>query len=380
MSNFYEENNTISLCMIVKNEEHNIERCLESVQGSVDEIIVVDTGSTDSTIEKAKKYGAKIFNYQWNDDFSEARNFALKQATCDWIFIMDADEELDETSKPLLHQAIQYEEGVANFLFVREKIQDKFDIRIPQARLFRNYKGITYQNIVCENIFKSLKKLVLENKRAYRVYPIDINHFGFNQPDFTKKAKRNFDLINLSVEKETNQIEKTRLLLRKLNYMKIIREDLNNIPLVLQQAFNESAKITEIFLDFEDPMKIMNTEIINNLILLNNFESAGKIIESVSRYYPNSLNLLYFKYLILTKQEKTKEAEDVLLTCKRLIQSNAYDHYETNPLGVIYALAMSVNDPNAISKEELKNNSIINNERVNEDLPDIIVVDDFQID
>lgn len=380
MSNFYEENNTISLCMIVKNEEANIERCLESVQGSVDEIIVVDTGSTDSTIEKAKKYGAKIFHYTWNDNFAEARNFASKQATCDWIFVMDADEELDETSRPLLHQAIQYEEGIANFLFVREKVHEKLDIRIPQARLFRNYKDIIYQNLVYENIFKSVKNLVLENKRTYRSYPIDINHFGFNDSDFNKKVERNFNLINLAIEKETNLIEKTRMILKKINYMRILKKDLEKLPILLQSAFNESAKITELFLDFEDPMRIINTELINNLILINNLVSAEKIIDNATKYYPNSLNLLYFKYLILTKQEKVAESEEILLACKKHIQNNTYYPYEANPLGLIYALSLSVKDPDEKPKEALKNNLIINNAIVKEDLPDIIVVDDFQID
>lgn len=380
MNNFYEENNTISLCMIVKNEEVNIERCLKSVQGAVDEIIVVDTGSTDSTIEKAKKYGAKIFNYDWNDNFSDARNFSLKQATCDWIFVMDADEELENTSKHLLHQAIQYEEGVANFLFVKEKLKDGFEIRLPQARLFRNYKNITYQNMVAENIFRSIKILVAETKRAYRTYPIEISHFGFNSDDFIKKAERNFDLINLAIEKETNLIEKTRLLLRKLNYIRIVKKDSEKVPLLLQMALAESAKIKEPFLDFEDPIRIINIEIINNLMLLNNFDMAEKITYNALTYYPNSLNLLYFKYVFLIKKGKSKEADEILLTCKKLIDTNTYYQYEVNPLSLIYSLALTVKDNSNTSKENLENNLIINNAILKEDLPDIIVVDDFQID
>src|SRR5690348_3827247 len=95
----YNRNDTISLCMIVKNEEKYLERCLKSVEGVVDEIIIVDTGSTDQTTEIAEKFGAKILRYQWNDDFSSARNYSLKNAKCDWILILDADEELDIQSK-----------------------------------------------------------------------------------------------------------------------------------------------------------------------------------------------------------------------------------------------------------------------------------------
>jgi len=83
---------TISLCMIVKDEEKNLVRCLSTIKPTVDEIIVVDTGSTDRTKEIATAFGTKVFEISWRDDFSEARNFALAKATCDWILVLDADE------------------------------------------------------------------------------------------------------------------------------------------------------------------------------------------------------------------------------------------------------------------------------------------------
>ncbi|KLU63992.1 MULTISPECIES: glycosyltransferase family 2 protein [Desulfosporosinus] len=87
---------TISLCMIVKNEESNIERCLDSAHNLVDEINIVDTGSTDRTKEIVKKYTDRIFDYAWNDDFASARNYAFSQATKDYILWLDADDELLE--------------------------------------------------------------------------------------------------------------------------------------------------------------------------------------------------------------------------------------------------------------------------------------------
>src|SRR3990167_648830 len=83
---------TISLCMIVKNEEKYLGQCLNSVKEIVNEVIITDTGSTDKTKEIAKKFKAKIFDFKWNDDFSEARNESLKHATKEWILVLDADE------------------------------------------------------------------------------------------------------------------------------------------------------------------------------------------------------------------------------------------------------------------------------------------------
>ena len=77
---------TITLCMIVKNEEKVLERCLESIRDLMDEIIIVDTGSTDRTKEIAAKYTDQIFDFEWINDFSAARNFAFSRATCDYIY------------------------------------------------------------------------------------------------------------------------------------------------------------------------------------------------------------------------------------------------------------------------------------------------------
>ncbi|GAB4345153.1 MAG: hypothetical protein Kow0099_25190 [Candidatus Abyssubacteria bacterium] len=84
----------ISLCMIARNESSCIGRCLTSVRDVVDEIIVLDTGSTDETTEIARRLGAKVFHHSWNDDFSEARNRSLEHATGDWILVLDADETI----------------------------------------------------------------------------------------------------------------------------------------------------------------------------------------------------------------------------------------------------------------------------------------------
>lgn len=90
---------TISLCMIVKNEELHIARCLDSVAKLVDEIIIVDTGSTDRTVEIVSGYTQKLYSYSWNDDFSDARNYSFSKASMEYCMWMDADDVLDESEK-----------------------------------------------------------------------------------------------------------------------------------------------------------------------------------------------------------------------------------------------------------------------------------------
>ncbi len=89
----------ISVCMIVKNEEKTLPVCLKSLEGIADELIVVDTGSTDATVAVAEAAGAEVFHFDWVDDFARARNFAFSKASCDYIYSADADEELDEENR-----------------------------------------------------------------------------------------------------------------------------------------------------------------------------------------------------------------------------------------------------------------------------------------
>ena len=90
---------TISLCMIVKNEEMHIARCLDSVAGLVEEIVIVDTGSTDRTVEIVSGYTSKVYLYPWKDDFADARNYSFSKASMDYCMWMDADDILEEKEK-----------------------------------------------------------------------------------------------------------------------------------------------------------------------------------------------------------------------------------------------------------------------------------------
>ncbi|MFD0587896.1 glycosyltransferase [Paenibacillus sp. GCM10027627] len=111
--------NSISLCLIVKNEEDSLGRCLSSVQEAVDEIIIVDTGSTDRTKEIAASFGAVIYDFEWIDDFAAARNFAFQQATQTFILWLDADDVIEEEDlirlKALKEENLPYDSISMNY-------------------------------------------------------------------------------------------------------------------------------------------------------------------------------------------------------------------------------------------------------------------------
>ena len=194
---------TLSLCMIVKNEEKHLARCLSSVKGVADEIVIVDTGSSDKTIEIAESFGAKIFHFDWVNDFSAARNFALSKCSGDWILYLDADEELnpdciEEVKKYKSHKPA----GVyCTVKSLGSSIANESVMKYP--RLFANVPGVEFVGKVHEQIIDSLRK----NKIPLVESEIEIIHHGYaiDEDGLRKKKERNLSLL-LSNENKKNNI------------------------------------------------------------------------------------------------------------------------------------------------------------------------------
>lgn len=145
---------TISLCMIVKDEEETLERCLQSAKLFVDEIIIVDTGSTDLTKEIAKKFNAKIYDFQWIDNFSAARNFAFSKATKEYIFWLDADDYLtDEDIKKIEHLKNNFDNNIdvvsMNYSLTRDE-NGKTTYSLRRNRLVRRNKNFKWIGCIHE--------------------------------------------------------------------------------------------------------------------------------------------------------------------------------------------------------------------------------------
>lgn len=135
--------------MIVKNEEHNLAQCLNIVKDVVDEIIIVDTGSTDRSVEIAKSFGAKLFHHPWEGSFSKARNYSLKYATSEWILILDADEEMNKTDIPKLKEIASNNNYTAVSFLIKNKFKDSTqECYAKMIRLFKNFNGTYYEGTV----------------------------------------------------------------------------------------------------------------------------------------------------------------------------------------------------------------------------------------
>lgn len=196
----------ISLCMIVKNEAANLRRCLNSVTGAVDEIIVVDTGSTDNTCQIAREFGATVHLFSWNENFSDARNASLELATGDWILFLDADEELAKKSREALRTLVMDEtvEGyfikIINYLGNEGWIETCADMVF---RLFKNRPEYRFRGAIHEQI----ADIILENNNeaVFRVAEeIIIFHYGYLDREIDRKDKKKRNLSMIKKELELN--------------------------------------------------------------------------------------------------------------------------------------------------------------------------------
>lgn len=147
---------SLSLCMIVKNEEKNLGKCLESVKDLVDEIIIVDTGSTDKTKDIAKKYTNKIYDFKWCDDFSKARNYSLSKATKDYIIWLDADDIILEEDKEKLIKLKGNITSDINYVMMKYALNvDKNEIpalEYYRERIFKNNQGFKFVSPIHETV------------------------------------------------------------------------------------------------------------------------------------------------------------------------------------------------------------------------------------
>jgi tetratricopeptide (TPR) repeat protein len=149
----------LSLCMIVKDEEANLSRCLASARDAVDEIVILDTGSTDRTLEIAEEFGAKIHHLEWPNDFSIARNQSLQYVEGDWVLVLDADETLVENIAPILRQLIQEEQYLVINL-VRQEIGASQSPYSLVSRLFRKHPGLYFSRPYHAMIDESVEQVL----------------------------------------------------------------------------------------------------------------------------------------------------------------------------------------------------------------------------
>ena len=283
-------NPLISLCMIVKNEEDVIARCLQSVRGIVDELIVVDTGSTDRTIEIAESEEAAVYSREWRNDFAFARNESIELAKGAWILVLDADEVLAEGQDVALRELLAAHPNADGFFL---RIHNFFGVESRQTgssisaslRLFRNKPRYRYNSRIHEQI---VQPILTANPSAQLLYTdIRINHGGYLPEVVHKKNKvqRNMDLLLRELEHTDNEgFHRYNL---GIEYMRT-----NEHEKAIEQ-FHLSRTLTDYRITSFGHIAILRE--INCMQILGRWEEAAKLCEEAATSLGNFPDL----YLVL---------------------------------------------------------------------------------
>ncbi|RMF02891.1 MAG: glycosyltransferase [Chloroflexi bacterium] len=198
---------SVSLCMIVRNEEANLADCIRSAGDFAAEVIVVDTGSTDRTVEIAKSLGARVKHFEWVDDFAAARNESMKDAQGDWIFYLDADDRLSPEEVTRLKNVVASGLADAYRCRVVSHVADagqSLNI-VYHTRLFRNHRNVWFSGAVHENITAA----ILRQGMTVAQTNVTIQHVGYaGGPEVLRqKARRNGQILQRAIGRHPDDLK-----------------------------------------------------------------------------------------------------------------------------------------------------------------------------
>lgn len=281
--------------MIVKNEEINLTRCLASIKGFVDEIIIVDTGSTDLTIKVAEDNGAVVIPFLWQDDFSAARNASLEAASGDWILFLDADEALEPESGQILRQVIAGEEEgffikIINLIGSEGSIESSPDLVF---RLFRNKPDYRFRGAIHEQIVD----VILEKNGQARFQiaeGIVLRHYGYLNQQILEKNKK---VRNLTIIKKELDSNPDNHMLRYHYGIELYRAD----------RFTEAAEELTKAANNTDPKTVYYPKLLRYIALAHysaqKYDWALEAITLGLQFFPDYADLYYYGGLIQLEQQ-----------------------------------------------------------------------------
>jgi glycosyltransferase involved in cell wall biosynthesis len=319
----------ITLSMIVKNEEKYLRECLESVKDIIDEIVIVDTGSTDKTIEIAKEFNAKIHSFEWIKDFSAARNFALSKSNGNWILYLDADERVEAKSKKEILRLTKNNKKLGINCIINNLDDNKnAPTLMKYVRLFRNSKNISFVGKAHEQIESSLRR------QGYKIIDstIEIMHLGYNvsKEKLKEKADRNLELLlNEYNEKPTSygayQIANSYSVLddmeQSIYYTKKTLEYEN-----LRKEFKSVCYLRIADYELQKGNLLYAKEIINKGIYNDkNHPLMNLLASQIYKQFNQKAEALNFcknalrQNIILTKKNKSKNVLDIVIDSKNII-------------------------------------------------------------
>lgn len=305
----------ICLCMIVRNEEKNLPRCLQSVKSVVREIVIVDTGSTDRTKSIAQSFDAQIYDFAWTDNFADARNFSLEHSRGDWNLWMDADEELCMADVPALRALMSEEErdliAVPMVHYYGSLPADDARAHLSASyRLFRAHRGIRFTGSIHEHL--DLSKIKIPESNGNNM--LKLLHYGYMEEEVAEREKGRRNLRLLLAELGKNPANPW------LHYhiaCEYCRQE------SFREAFLECDTAIKGFLEKELlPPSLVYKLKYDILIKTGNTGAAWPGIEKAVALYPDYVDLSYYMGIILLMNKQYDRAVEAFKYCLGLGEDN----------------------------------------------------------
>ncbi|HSY43513.1 MAG TPA: glycosyltransferase family 2 protein [Candidatus Acidoferrum sp.] len=302
----------LSLAMIVKNEARCLARCLHSIKQVVDEIVIVDTGSKDDTVKIATEFDGKISHFDWINDFSAARNFALERAGGDWILVLDADEFASEALGKEIREFILSEPAIGRLKIVSDFRRNGQTLRSQSfvSRLFP--RGPRFQGGIHEQIVSTLPRINLRG---------ELWHDGYLE---TQKSDRNTKLLQAELKREPGNVYLLYQLAIEYNSLEQVEKAFQ----CLQKAF-AGIKHDEPF------APNITVDLLYAAMALKKFEVASEAIAKSERFledFPDfhlARGLFYMNLIRSNASKHIKELPKIEQSFQRCLALGETDKYKS---------------------------------------------------
>jgi tetratricopeptide (TPR) repeat protein len=335
----------LSLCMIVKNEANHLARCLKSAKPWVKEMVVVDTGSTDTTISIAKELGAKVHHFSWSNNFAAARNYSLSLATGEWILVLDADEEFLVTANTWEPLSLS-SEILACQINLRDADASEGLTAMHATRLFRNLPGLEFTSRFHEYLVYKGQPLTVEQLQPFN--GAEILHYGYSQTALAQKSAGRIAFL----ENIRQQDGLSLMLLWTLSGF----YDVTGKPEALQGCYDEAwERLLPNLMTGEPPSEVRAVPawmyfLATQALKQQDQETAQLLAQAGLKWFPNYPPFYYLSGRILSMIGFSIGAKPYLQACLQFEQTGHY--FKTEPFEKRVMTVLPAHDLGCIALEQ----------------------------
>ncbi len=321
-----DEKLNLTVCILTKNDENFIEDCIKIFHGKVKEILVVDAGSTDNTVNIARNYTSRIYWFKWSDDYSTARNTCLKYASSDWVLCIDAYERISaEDFSHITAKTLDKRNKVLSYISKVIEKYDDGDLETYSCRLFRRMNGIKFKMTLSETAIEDIQRIA--NRNQLKISPHDMKITKL----FNKKYLNERELFEEQVQLAKKGLEDTK----SSDFLKTYYKLSLGLSLNSLDEHDTAEEIIDEVLDeirSYEKRTVYNIPHFINAFLFKGFNYAKaekykeglEILQEAVDIYPNSLNVLLRYSEFLYSNERYRDSINCLHKMKDLIEEENY--------------------------------------------------------